>query len=215
MNGAVPPRIPAARVREAGKHKEAREWAKVGQLSVRQTPGWGRGTCTHRSAYLYYSYSTSAGTKSAIFTKDLLKFTWLLDNKSNYRKLYLQWAAYFPVQRNKVFVSCSLPLPVTAVEGNVFLNGALSGSEITEDWRVSVGGWDSNLQSVWRANPARPPHALLSAFGVSLYFLSLNYLFVFYPSYTFPVMFCVLFLGFILHLVVFLKNKQTFVTGFQ
>lgn len=40
---------------------------------------------------------------------DLLKFTWVLDNRSNYRKLYLQWASYFLVQRNKAFLFPAAP----------------------------------------------------------------------------------------------------------
>lgn len=205
MNGAGPPRSPVARVREAGKHREAREWAKVSQLSMRQTPGWGRGTCIHRSAFFISVIPPQQRLKAPFLLKrrrvDLLKFTWVLENWSNYRKLYLQWASYFLVQRNKAFISCSLPLPVTAVEGNVFLNGALSGSEITED-SVAVGGWDSNLQSVWGKSPARPPHAVLSAFGVSLFFLSCLFVCLFLPRIYVPSHVLCAFFGFILHLFV-------------
>lgn len=137
----------------------------------------------------------------------LLKLTWVLDNLSNYRKLYLQWASYFLVQRNKAFISCSLPLPVTAVEGNVFLNGALSGPRLPRtQWQ-----WAARIQTFSRCEGQAQPGLLTQSsqrLGF-LYFFSLVCLFVFTPHICSQSCFVRFFWGFILQLFVVFFLKQT------
>lgn len=136
----------------------------------------------------------------------LLKLTWVLDNLSNYRKLYLQWASYFLVQRNKAFISCSLPLPVTAVEGNVFLNGALSGPRLPRtQWQ-----WAARIQTFSRCEGQAQPGLLTQSsqrLGF-LYFFSLVCLFlprIYVPSHVLCAFFWALFFNYLLF---FLKQTN-------